>query len=133
MPLLSVRGKISLENQGNAAIKNKKLYVKSDFEPNYQEFYIDIIPPFGKKIINVSFDKTPFLTNKSHNITILFDGNSTTNNVVVELFPDYYLILLGGVIILGSIFVAIITYKTWSLYIQRRKEQSDLRGKGPRH
>ena len=130
LPLLSVDGQIVVKNLGNTAIKNKKLYVKSDFEPSYQEFYVDIIPPFGKKIINVSFDRTPFLTNKSHNITILFDGNSTTRNVAVGLFPDYYLILLGGVIIFGSTIIAIITYKTWSLYIQRRKKQSDLRGKG---
>ena len=122
LPFLSVDGQIVVKNLGNTAIKNKKLYVKSDFTPIYQEFYIDIIPPFGKKIINVSFDGTTFLTNKSHNITMLFEGNSTSNNVAVGLFPDYYLILLGGVIILGSTIVAIITYKTWSLYIQKQKQ-----------
>jgi len=122
LPFLSVDGQIVIKNLGNTAIKNKKLYVKSDLTPAYQEFYVDIIPPFGKKTINVSFDRTTFLTNKSHNITMLFDGNSTTSNVAVGLFPDYYLILLGGVIILGSTIVAIITYKTWSLYIQKRKQ-----------
>ena len=118
-----------LENKGNAAIKNKILYVRSDLKPNYQEFYVDAVPPYGKKVINVSYERTTFLTNKSHNITMLFDGNSTMHTVRTRFFPDYYLILLGGVIIFGSTGVAIFTYKTWSLYIQRRKKQSDLRGK----
>lgn len=122
LPLIAVRGQIILENQGNMAIKNKKLYVKSDLEPNHQEFFIDVIPPYGKKFINVSFNKTPLLTNKSHNITMLFDGNSSTRLISVRLFPDYYLILLGGVIIFGSTAVSIVTYKTWSLYIQKRKK-----------
>jgi transglutaminase-like putative cysteine protease len=121
LPLLPVRGKIVLSNNGNMAISSKKLYVRSDLEPAYQEFYIDSIPPYGKKVINVAFDKSPFLTNRSHNITILFDGNSASYSVRVGLFPDQYLILLGGVIIFGSTITAIIAYKTWCLYIQRRK------------
>ncbi len=126
-PLLSASGQITVVNEGNMVIKNKKLYVKSDLKPAYQEFYIDSIPPYGKKTLNISFDKTPFLTNKSHNTTILFEGNSTTEKILVGLFPDYYLLLIGGVIIVGSSAVSIIAYKTWSLYIQRRKKQSDLR------
>lgn len=132
-PFVSVGGQITISNQGNIAIKNKKLIVKSDLEPNYQEFYINIIPPYGKKVINISFNNGPLLTNKSYNITMLFDGNSTNEKVLVGFFPNYYLFLAGGVIIFGSSVVAVITYKTWSLYIQKRKKQSDLRGEGPRH
>ncbi|OGH16695.1 MAG: hypothetical protein A3C30_01105 [Candidatus Levybacteria bacterium RIFCSPHIGHO2_02_FULL_40_18] len=131
-PLVSVSGQIIVENQGNMAVKNRKLYVKSDLTPSYQEFYIDSIPPYGKKALYITFNKSPFLTNKSHNITILFEGNSTTEKVLVGFIPDYYLILIGGVIILGSGAVSVIAYKTWSLYFQKRKKQANLRGKGPR-
>lgn len=118
---LEVNGRITIKNNGNLPIKSKKLFVKSDLSPNLQEFYIDRVLPYGSKVINIGFAKTSFLTNRAYKVTIQFDGNIITKNIKVGIFPDYYWIILGGVIGSGSIAVAIVTFKTWRVYIQRRK------------
>lgn len=119
---LNVRGGITVENKGNMPIFGKQVIVESDFLPQSQEYYIDEIPPFGKKVINVNFPKTQFLTNRAYNVRILFDGAVITKTVTVGIFPDGFLILIGGVIICGSIIMAIITRQTWSIYFQKRKK-----------
>ncbi len=119
---LNVNGNITVENKGNMPIFGKRVVVESDLLPQNQEYYIDEVLPFGKKVINVSFPKTRLLTNKTYNVRILLDGAVITKTVNVGIFPDGFLILIGGVIICGSIIVAIASHKTWSIYLQKRKK-----------
>jgi len=129
MPIGAV---VEISNKGNLPVRNKKLIVSSDLSPQFQEFYIDKILPYGILKQEIKFAKTPFLTNKTYGVTIQFDGNTLRRDVYVGIFPSGFMIIAGGVLFAGSIALSIIAHKTWSLYFQRRKKQSDLRGKSPR-
>ncbi len=117
---LPVQGTVTIVNKGNVPIKNKILTVRSDNGEAW-DFPTGIILPYGKKEITVNFAKTPFLTSKKMRVTILFDGNELTKYVNIGFFPDINLVLIGGVLIVGSIAVAKVAYKTWSIYISRSK------------
>ena len=130
LPLLPISGSVSIKNFGNLPIYNKKLTIRSDLSPEALEFNIDEILPYGIKKVNIEFPKTPALTNGDHEITILFNGKSIVKKIRVGLFPDYFWIIAGGVLIFGSFTVAAATYKTWSLYFSRQKKQSNLRREG---
>ncbi len=119
---LSLSGHVTVANKGNLPIKGKKLIIKSDLLPNYQEFYIENVLPYGSEVLTVGFSRTFFLTNRTYKVTILFDGSVTTKYIKVGMFPDYYLIALGGIISSGSIIISIVAFKTWRLYFQRRKK-----------
>ncbi|HVT01718.1 MAG TPA: transglutaminase domain-containing protein [Patescibacteria group bacterium] len=116
-----VSGEVIVKNEGDVPISNKKLIVKSTLSPNTQEYTVGSVLPYGRQVIPITFDKTPFLTMKTYTVTIFFDGNQISKKVQVGLFPDYYWLILGGVIIFGSTIVAIATYKTWSIYLQKRR------------
>jgi hypothetical protein len=118
----AVTGQVTVENKGNAPVLGKRVIVQSDLLPQSQEFYIDEILPFAKKVITVGFQKTQFLTNKAYSVRILFAGAVITKTVAVGIFPDGFLIIIGGVIICGSIIVAVASRKTWSIYFQKRKK-----------
>lgn len=119
---ISVAGNVVIENKGNMPILGKRVIVESDFLPRSQEYYIEEVLPYGKKVINISFPKTQFLTNKAYHVRILLDGAVLTKTVNVGVFPDGFLIIIGGLIICGSIIVAIASHKTWSIYFQKRKK-----------
>jgi len=116
---------VSLKNIGTIPIINKMLTVTSDFLPHSQTYQVTNIPPFGTKSLAINFDKTPLfasspLTNKTYQITILFDGNSIRKVVSVGLVPDTGILLLGGGIFCAGILILIITIKAWGLLVQRR-------------
>ncbi len=114
-------GTISIQNKGNVPLRNKTLNVNSNFTPKKQSYYVGTILPYGTKTITVSFDKTPFLTTRSIQVKIGFDGYYLQRTINVGMLPDYYLLVLGGIIICGSTIVASVTFKTWSIYFQGRK------------
>ena len=121
LPILPITGSVLIKNTGNLPIKNKKLTIKSDISPEILEFTIDEILPYGTEIVNIELGRVYILTNGDHKITILFDGTTIVKKIRVGLFPDYFWIIAGGVLIFGSITIAAATYKTWSIYIQKRK------------
>lgn len=127
-PGITLDGSFIIKNTGNTPIANKNVTITSSIGAAKQ-FFIDYIPPQGFKIINLTYRDLPFLTNRSLPITIQIEKFTYTKKVTVSLIPDLTLFLLFGGIIGGSITVAIITYYTGSLYIQRRKRQNTLRGK----
>ncbi len=129
---LAISGVVKIRNTGNMPIENKRVTVKSPLIPGSWDYTVEKIPPYGEKLIPLEFKNPLFLTSRDYEVTILFDGNTVTKRIRVGLFPDYFLILIGGVVSFGSIIVAVAAYKTWNIYIQRRKKQSDLRGEGKR-
>jgi len=125
-PGLNLSGSFIVKNTGNTPIINKNVTVTSSIG-TARQFFIDYIPPAGFKTINLTYKGFPFLTNRSLPITI--EKFTYTKKVTVSLIPDLAIFLIFGGIFGGSITVAIITYYTGSLYIQRRKRQDTLRGK----
>lgn len=123
---LPVSGSIIISNLGNSVVKNKKLYIQSDLGKSSQEILIDKILPYSSKVIPVEFPKTQFLTNKTYTIKISFAGTSQTQLIEVGIFPDFYWIIFGGVLIIGSFIVSIVTYKTWRIYLQKRFRRDNL-------
>ena len=130
-PGLAISGSFTVKNTGNTPIIGKSATVTSGFG-DVKQFFIDYIPPGGYKTINLEYKNVPFLTNGRLPITIQIGSFTYTKKVAVSLIPDLTLFLLFGGIIGGSITVAVITYYTGSLFVQRRKRQNTLRGKGQR-
>lgn len=128
-PGLAISGSFTVKNTSNTPLIGKSATVTSSLGAAKQ-FFIDYIPPGGYKTINLEYKNAPFLTNRSLPITIQIGSFTYTKKVAVSLIPDLTLFLLFGGIIGGSITVAIITYYTGSLFVQRRKRQNTLRGKG---
>ncbi len=122
LPGLPITGEVVVINKGNAPVFNKVLRVSTGLTPNISEYRIDKILPFGKETIRIGFAKTPILTNRKYEVKIAIEGIVKETTVRVGLFPDISLIMLGGVLIIGSITTAIVTYKTWSLYLSKRKK-----------
>lgn len=128
-PGLPINGSFTVKNTGNAPLIGKNVIVTSSLG-TAKQFFIDYMPPGGYKTISLEYENIPFLTNRSLPITIQIEKFTYTKKVAVSLIPDLTLFLIFGGIIGGSITVAVITYYTGSLFIQRRKRQNTLRGKG---
>jgi hypothetical protein len=117
-----LRGHIVVQNSGNTALYNKNVWVKSTLPIQQNEFEIPILPPFGKSVILLDFQKLPLLTNKKHTVTITFEEYQETRDVMVRVFPHQRVILIGGGIGIGIICLLIIARKSWSLFIQKRSK-----------
>lgn len=116
-----ITGAIKITNTGGDSITNQTLTVKAEYQKNSLSYKVGNIDPYETLVIPVSLDRTPFLTMDQIQVKISFNGQTVVRKVNVGLLPDFYLIILGGVIIFGSIIVAGVTAKTWRLYIQKRK------------
>lgn len=125
-PGFPIEGEFIIKNTGNTPISNTNAAVQTNFSQD-TDFYIDYIPPYGTKVIKVKYDNISFLTNKNYTFTMLLNQTIHKTSVRVSFIPDLKLLIVGGGIIGGSIIVAIITFRTGSLLIQRRKRQNYLR------
>ena len=129
---LPIIGSVTVTNLGTVPMSGKTLEISSELKPEIQSFSVETLPPYASRTIPVEFNKTPLLTSKNFKVKISFDGNSVFKTIKVGILPSYTFVILGGILIVGSIIVAKITYKTWSIYIQRRKGESALRREGKR-
>lgn len=123
---LPIGAMVEISNKSNLPIKGKRLIVTSDLSPQLQEFYIDKILPYGILRKEIKFEKTPFLTNRTYGVTIQFDGNTLKKDVYVGIFPNFFMIIAGGVLFAGTIALSIIAHKTWSLHFCKQKGETDL-------
>ncbi len=128
----SIKGMLTIKNTGSTPLKDKYIQIDSTLTPSHQEYYITDIPPFGEKTILVSFDKTPFLTNKTYKITIHFDGKSIEKSIAVSILPNPLWILIGGGIFASCFIISIIAYRSWRIFIQRPKPKNTVRRKSKR-
>ena len=131
-PGLSLTGSFKIRNTGNSFITNKTAII-TGIDGEKKAYIISDLPPGGLKSINLNFEKTPFLTNQKKSLKIQIDKFSHTKKVTISFIPDLNFLLLFGGIISGSITIAIITYHTGSVLIQRHKRKDTLRGKSKRH
>lgn len=130
-PGIELKGAFIVKNIGNSSVSNIPVVIRGNELPEKQ-FTIDYIPPFGEKKVDVSYDAASLLTNTTYNLTMLVGGTQYEKSIKVSFIPDVKMLLILGGIICGSIIVAIITYRTGSVFIQRRRRQSALRRQGKR-
>jgi transglutaminase-like putative cysteine protease len=130
---LPIEGEITVINNSSVATypQNVKISVKG-LKPASQNFYIDKIPPFGKKIIPISFKPAPLLTNSSYLIKINIGNNTIEKKILI--LPFYrninFLLAFGGLIIgtfllIISIFIA----RSRGIHLPGRGGRNPLRGK----
>lgn len=123
-----IRGNVVVKNTGTGPLENFKLIVSSQLSPRQKIYSVGMVPPYGYIPVAVQFNKTPFLTNNSYQVTIRSVDNSPVQSksqlrhiINIGFIPDQKLILLGGVTIFGFTILFIITIKTWSIFVSRRK------------
>jgi transglutaminase-like putative cysteine protease len=116
-----VDGVVTIHNTGGTLLPSQEIAVISDeLTPKTQTVKTGDIPPFGFRDIAVSFDKTPLLTNKSHEITIRVADKTFTQrvDVVPLIISDWRIVggIAGAVLTLGLLIIA---FKTRRLHISR--------------
>lgn len=118
---LPISGKVIVRNKGNSAISGSALSIQSEFDSGSKEIYIDSVPPFGEKSVDVSLGTTQFLTNKKYRVAILFENNVFEKFIIVSIFPLAGWISIGGGICAGACILFIIARKTRGLFVPRQK------------
>ncbi|OGH20615.1 MAG: hypothetical protein A3D74_04380 [Candidatus Levybacteria bacterium RIFCSPHIGHO2_02_FULL_37_13] len=125
-----IKGRVTVRNTGGqiSELQTATIYSKI-INPNFQEISINKIPPLGFLTVDVSFDKTPILTNTEDTITITLNGQSISKKIkIVPIFLHKLSIILGGVIVvIVTIILSIIAVKTRRLPFFRQKEQNIVR------
>jgi hypothetical protein len=119
---LPIHAFLTVRNISGSPFRNADIVIDSQLTPKKHSVHIDVLPPYGKKVYQVSFYKTPFLTNKDYDVTIHFDGKTYNKSITVTVVPNLWWLLLGGGIIGACFVLSRLTYKTWRLYIQKRKK-----------
>ncbi len=118
---LPINGAVLLQNTSDEIIEEKTLTIESDATQKIQTYSVSEIQPYQTLEVPVTLGSTPFLTMGTFKVKISFDNKVTGQDIHVGFLPDLFLIFLGGVIIVGSIFVALVAFKTWRIYFQKRK------------
>ncbi len=123
-----IEGVIKIQNTGNSIILNKNAEISTDFlNPKKQIQAFSSIPPFGFSEKNISFNKVDFLTNRTDVITIQVGEIIKFSNVKISPIHLSKNLLIGGIIfVISAIVLSIGVYKSWSIFIHRRKQQNSL-------
>jgi transglutaminase-like putative cysteine protease len=118
-PGLPIFGSVKVTNKGNAVSNASQLVVTSDFlSPKQQILNLDPIPPYGFLEIPISFNRTSFLTNRDATVKIANGNKTYAYTVRVSPFLINKWFLIGGIAIVGTIFIIfIVIYAAWRLFI----------------
>lgn len=127
---LPSNGFVKIQNLGSTVIGRKEINVSTNIlKPNKQSIFTNDLPPFGYQLINLSFERTPLLTNKEDTIKIADENTTIYKNVKIIPFFVNKMFILGGLLLVTSIiFISAIAYISRRLYVLRQKKRSDLRG-----
>lgn len=113
---LPIKGEIVVANNSGVIAPNQTVNITSNnMSPVPQNLYFDRIPPYGKKVIPVSFNSKPLLTNETDTIKISIGRSSIEKNI--EVLPFYrhifFTFILGGIITVGTftLIISIFIYK----------------------
>lgn len=110
---IPIRGEIKVRNIGNSMSETQEIKITSSLSPNSQLVILPKLPPFGSYIVPVEFNKTSFLTNKNHKITIQLAGLTTTSTIRVSPLLLANWKILGGIIgVISLLILLIVTLKT---------------------
>lgn len=115
-----IRGHIVVQNTGNTMFLNKAVVVDTKLPLRQNEFVIDALPPYGKTVIPLEFERIGLLTNNSYPVTITFEGYTDKHIVQVSIFPQLRGLLIGGGIAVGLIIIYVIAGYARRLYLQKR-------------
>ena len=131
---LPIQSTITLKNNGNSLLDSQTVTIEAtSLSPKNQTLLFKQIPPFGYATLPVSFEKTPFLTNKTDTVTIRVAGKSFTSRVKISPFvlAKNNVFIVGGVVIAGILiaFISITAFKRRRIFIPKQKSGSPLRGK----
>lgn len=127
---LPIQGSITIKNLGNTLLPTQKVSIQTQYlTPNMQEVLFEQIPPYGYLTKSVSFDKTPFLTNKKAFIKIAVGEKSISK--IMNISPiqiNAWTIAAGGVLIAGisTIIIWFIARRTRHLSFLKQKERDSL-------
>lgn len=109
---LPITGNFLITNSSGTISQPQTIQILSDsLSPNVQNFKIGMIPPYGHKLIKVSFNSVFFLTNKDYVIKIKVNQNTIENTIT--LLPFYrsvmFYFVFGGIIIGITILIIFIS------------------------
>ncbi|CAN5141090.1 hypothetical protein BH11PAT1_BH11PAT1_3620 [soil metagenome] len=118
---LPMDGKLVVKNVGNTAVSSRVATISSPkLRPLKTTIAIDQIPPFGFIERQLSFGRTPFLTNGVYPFTITLSETQINRTITVTPFIINTVTVSGGIILAILIIVLlIITFKTRRLPVSR--------------
>ncbi len=131
---LPINGTVTMRNVSTRAISQTIAKIQSsDLRAVSSEITVPPIPPFGNFIAEVNFKPTSFFSNTTHSFTITVGETIIKRTVSVSPFSFTLTQMIGGVsLVIFTIIIFIIAFKTRSVRISRGKEGSSLRGKSER-
>lgn len=118
---IPISGFVNITNSGNTLISNELVTVINNATGEVEEYKIESLAPYETESFVVTLS-TSFLTNSTHEIKIQINNTEETVRVKVSFIPNLNLILIGGGILVASAVISILAFKTWRIYIQRRKK-----------
>src|SRR3989344_5611781 len=101
---IPIGGTLIVVNDSEVLSPNQSIGITSDsLTPQTQDLFLDKIPPFGKKEVQIKFAPQSFLTNRSDTIKITI-GNETIDReiVIIPFYKSNYFYIFLGVILIGS-------------------------------
>lgn len=127
---LPTDGFIKVTNTGKNVIPEQAVTVSTDFlTPSTQDFTVKNIPPYGSVNIPVSFNNTPFLTNRTDTVKITAGNYFLYKNVKILPFFVNRLFILGGIIFVSTcIILSLIAFLIRRISLLRQRREDNLRG-----
>jgi len=120
---LPIDGTIKIQNISKILFpETMGVLSSSSLSPTRQEIRIKAVPPFGSKMIEVGFMKTPLLSDKSYDFT--FNLQDTIIHKSVKVTPIIFsrIAIIGGIIIvIFTTVILIIAIKTRRLPLFRQR------------
>jgi len=119
-----VNGEITIANPSGTSIPAQDIQVTSQImKMRTQRFTMSSVPPFGRMVVPISFEKTSILTNMLPTVTIQIGNNKTAKTVLLFPFISKLTILIGGVTLgIITIIIFAITKRARNLFILGRQE-----------
>lgn len=118
---LPISGTITVENTGKTLFpETSGVLSASDLFPTRQEIAIEPVPPFGKRAIQVGFQKTPLLSDRTFEFTFNLQDTIIRKSVkVTPIIFSRYALLGGGLVVIFASIIFIIALKTRRLPLFR--------------
>lgn len=112
---------VNIQNSGNSISENNSFTVQTDYlDPKQQTIYFQNIPPFGSIEVPISFNKTPFLTNKSDAVKITLANSIYSQKIRILPIFFHKWVLLGGIIFLAITTLSIIIFRSRRISIPQQ-------------
>jgi transglutaminase-like putative cysteine protease len=127
---LPTDGFIKVTNTGKDFIQEQVVTASTNYlSPNSRNFTVKNIPPYGFINIPISFDQTPFLTNRGDTVKITAGNYTFYKDVRILPFFVNRLFILGGIIFVSiCIIISVIALILRRISLLRQRRENNLRG-----